>query len=743
MSSMSVGEITDKLQALLGNLSSNWLQAIALATVEPDQTVKEVQERFERHVPSLLGGRRSSRQRNTVNYSQPAHKSDADADHDDSASSDWGADREKEKALRKKRREHLQRIKEKNGETIDDDPVSDSEESTEEEIDPPVVVRCRYVAIDGKLKGRAGPVPRPKSKKDKLFPVNNNDPEQLDESDESDMEDGSGRIPAAMKTEIWNIRADYEKKMEDVAQRFRRSLQSAYRVAGDVTIASRDPNLFNIFQKWYVAEDGNNMKVPADVNPGKFLSQQWQILRKERLGEHWNDPSKVEEDFAVLRDWYSSRYSSDERMTQGPTKHDVRSVAKIVGDVAKQATLNRGIWVYAFIIDPSNRHSMITGWGKEYENMKLEYPAQITSQLHDVGILLGGEHIKAQIGSNVPKDLKSLVVAASQVGSDRERERALIPKILLYDIGQLDVARPARFPWKNYADYAYKHQVRIVNWPEDIAAPGAGLKDVNHAVRLHGGPTRLTAARIEELIWLKDAWARKEENATPPQHITSKALRIVSWTDEEKNLSFEEQKDIALVKSVDGRTLTSVLNSKEWRMEQGTQVNKVSLQKPSRRKKNPSPSSPQSEGSPPPSPHLEEGRPPFVFSEEEEEGPSLLRRHPEPSPFSSPVHREQSPRIPPRLFIRAKNQQEFLQSSDAEMADEDSDEDKGQSPLNAKWSRRPQLHRPSQKPGPSRPGAKRLNEDAERLSPAKRTKKGKGVERGKVDFKRLLKRRKK
>ncbi|KAK7454581.1 hypothetical protein VKT23_011333 [Stygiomarasmius scandens] len=735
-SSMGVREITETLYALLGNLSSKWHQAITLATAEPGETAEEVLERFEQHVPSLLGDRRSSRHRNTVNYHLPALDSDPDVEQEDSGSSDWGADHEKEKALREKRRERLQRMKEKNGE-IDDQVVSDSSSSDEDEKDPPVVLRRRYVGLDGKLKGQAGPKARSKGKQIKVVsPSDHEDEEQLDGSDE---EEGAGRIPAAMKTEIWNIRADYEQKMEEVAQRFRRSLQSAYHVAGDVTIASRDPNLFNIFQKWYVTEDGNNMKIPANVNPGKFLSLQWQFLRKERLDENWNDPLKVEEEFAILRDWYSSRYSNDQRMTQGPMKHDIRTVAKIVSDVAKQATLNCGIWVYAFIIDPSNHHSMITGWGKDYENMKVEYPAQITSQLHDVGILLGSEHIKAQIGSNVPKDLKSLVVAATQVGSDRERERALIPKILLYDIAQLDVARPGRFPWKNYADYAYKHQVCIVNWPDDIAAPGAGLKDVNHAVRMHGGPSRLTALRIEELIWFKDAWARKEDNPTPPEHITSKALRIVSWTDEEKNLPLEEQKDIVLVKSVDRKTLTSVINSKEWRIQQGAQANKVSLkQKPkAKSKKSPSPSPSDSERSTPPSPHLEE------------------------APFSSPAHGEQLTHIPPRLFIGSKTQQEFLQSSNAEMADdEDLDEDwnegKYQVPSKAKDSRQvqhrrpsqmsgpsrlpPQLnYHPSQRPDPSRRHGKRTNEDSERQSPVKRTKKGKAVERGKRDFKKLLK----
>ncbi|KAK7451107.1 hypothetical protein VKT23_012783 [Stygiomarasmius scandens] len=539
-----------------------------------------------------------------------------------------------------------------------------------------------------------------------------------------------------MKAEIWRIWAEYEKKMEAVAQRFNHSLLTAYKIAGDVTIASRDLNLFNIFQKWFIAEDGNNDKVPGSANPGQYLTQQWRLLRKEKLGDHWNDTAKIEEEFCVLRDWYSSRYSNEQRMAQGPTKQDVRSVAKIVSDVAKQAMLNRGIWVYAFIIDPKGRYSMISGWGKEYESMKMEYPSQITSQLHDVGILLGGEHIKAQISSNIPKDLKLLVVATSQVGNNRERKQALIPKILLYDIGHLNIPCLARFPWKNYADYVYKHQICIINWLEDVAAPGAGLKDVNQAVQKHGGPSPLTAVRIEELIWLKDTWARKEENPTPPQQITSKALRVVSWTEEEKNLPTKQQKDVALVKCVDGRTLTSVLHSKDWCKEQGSQMNNLK-QKSKSRQKSPSPSSSESEHSPPPPPDLEEGRPPFTWSDEEEE-PSGLQRHPEPSPFLSLMHRKQLSPIPPRLFIGYKSQQQYLQSSDAEMSYEEVDNNQ---------TRQPRPLHSSQRPGSSRlwngPRPKRPREDSNGQSAQNCVKKVKGAERRKLDFGKLLKCRRK
>ncbi|KAK7441200.1 hypothetical protein VKT23_016681 [Stygiomarasmius scandens] len=177
------------------------------------------------------------------------------------------------------------------------------------------------------------------------------------------------------------------------------------------------------------------------------------------------------------------------------------------------------------------------------------------------------------------------------------------------------------------------------------------------------------AARIKELLWIKEAWARKEENPTPPEDITSKSLRLVSWSDEEKNLSPEEQKDIALVKSVDGRTLTSVLHSRVWRKTQGlvtapTDEPDKSSKKSKSKKRTPTPSPSERSPSLPP-PFEEEGIAPFVFSDED--NGSALRRHPEPSPLPSPVREWHGTRpASENLFIGAAKQQQYLQSSDIE-----------------------------------------------------------------------------
>ena len=95
----------------------------------------------------------------------------------------------------------------------------------------------------------------------------------------------------------------------------------------------------------------------------------------------------------------------------------------------------------------------------------------------------------------------------------------------------LGTQAPKRFLWKGYADWAYRHQVCIKNWAEGILVLGSGLTKVNEAVPKAGGPSQLTLTQIQELLLMKEGWARNEENPSIPEHITKAALRVVSWSD--------------------------------------------------------------------------------------------------------------------------------------------------------------------------------------------------------------------
>ncbi|KAK7433721.1 hypothetical protein VKT23_020602 [Stygiomarasmius scandens] len=701
--SMSIPAITSKLESILQtHFTKKWSDAVDTATPQ-DPDDKQCQGRLELLVPSLL---RPQRAKKSVSYAPTStDANDSLVDYDSGGSSDYGAEQEEEqrKKMAKLRRTKKIKAKERqdageysaSGEEDDDDDPEQEDDYDDSEEDPALVPRHTRRGKERRKKNKKatpkvqgnGTGKAPASTPTTIITTNNKgkkaqngSPDATigdeDEDKDEDEDSSTGKIPAAMQAEVWHLRTQYESEMQRIASRFGQPVHHAYKLAGEVTVRSRDPNLFNIFEKWWVAEGGNNGKLPNDVNPGTFFGEQWQNHRKETLGEAWNDSQKVEEEYAWLRTWFSDRYSNDPKMTRGPTKADVKKVAGVVSDVAKQAMLNRGVLVFSFVIDPVGEHSMIAGWGKEFKALKTEHPTQITRQLQDVTTLVRHERINAEVGAAVSDELQNLALKASEVGTDRERERALVPQILLYDIGTLGI-KAKKFKWKSFANYAYRNQICIKNWPEGIPAPGSGLTKVNHAVPKAGGPSQLTLARIQELMLLREGWARKEENPSIPDHIRKAALRVVSWSDEDKALPPNQQKDVALVSCVDGRTLTSVLHSTDWQTEQGqddaevgvstnTKTNPRSKQKPKLKSKTPvvseqHPASPTL--SSPASPARLEVEPPqywenYCFSEAEDDN---LRREPDPSPLSSPVRPE---RGAPNLFLAARAQSRYLASSE-------------------------------------------------------------------------------
>ncbi|KAK7443808.1 hypothetical protein VKT23_015589 [Stygiomarasmius scandens] len=713
--SMSIPAISSRLETILqAHFTQKWRDAINAATPQdPDDS--QCQRRLEMLIPSLVCPQRIKK---SVNYApMSTDPNDPLVDYASDGSSDYGADQEAEqkKRMAKLRRTKKIRAKERQGshessasdeadneddsENENEDEDEDEDKDKDEEEDPALVARRMRPGKERKKANKKVSFTVPKAQangkgqatttittNEKGKKVQNGSPSASIGDDEDEDDDSpTGRVPTAMRAEVLRLRAQYESKMQDIASRFKQSVHHAYQIAGEVTLASRDPNLFNIFEKWWVAETGHNGQLPKDVNPGTFFSEKWRDHRKETLGEAWNDSKKVEEEYTWLRAWFSERYSSDPKMMRGPTKADVKKVAGVVSDVAKQAMLNRGVLVFSFVIDPLGEHSMIAGWGKEFKALKTEHPTQITRQLQDVTTLVRHERINAEIGAAVSDELQNLALKASEVGTDREREQALVPQILLYDIGTLGI-KAKKFKWKSFANYAYRNQICIKNWPEGIPAPGSGLTRVNHAVPKAGGPSQLTLARIQELTLLREGWARKEENPSIPDHIQKLALRVVSWSDKDKALPPDQQKDVVLVTCVDGHTLTSVLHSTDWRSEQGqddtevgistsTKTNAQSKQKSKQKSKvnlksktpvasEQNPTTPSPPASPP---HLEFEPPQYwqdyCFSEAEDDN---LRREPDPSPFSSPVRPD---RGVPNLFLAAQSQSRHLASSPTEHDD--------------------------------------------------------------------------
>lgn len=37
---------------------------------------------------------------------------------------------------------------------------------------------------------------------------------------------------------------------------------------------------------------------------------------------------------------------------------------------------------------------------------------------------------------------------------------------------------PLNFPWRNFADFAYKNKVKLLNWPEKAPIPSKDLRDI-------------------------------------------------------------------------------------------------------------------------------------------------------------------------------------------------------------------------------------------------------------------------
>ncbi|KAJ7816404.1 hypothetical protein B0H13DRAFT_1923596 [Mycena leptocephala] len=149
-------------------------------------------------------------------------------------------------------------------------------------------------------------------------------------------------------------------------------------------------------------------------------------------------------------------------------------------------------------------------------------------------------------------------------GWNRDKGRAYIKDRLVADQGGRR-GRQEIPDVLDLADHAFAKQVRIENWPDSMAADGRFPKQGFQQ-------TAFSTSDLKEIIPpLEKAQGnpKYEDDSTVK---VEKCLRVMEWTEDERNLPQAEQGDVPLVVSVKGNVLVKVANSKKFVAKTGTAV---------------------------------------------------------------------------------------------------------------------------------------------------------------------------
>ncbi|KAJ7603349.1 hypothetical protein DFH06DRAFT_1350294 [Mycena polygramma] len=396
------------------------------------------------------------------------------------------------------------------------------------------------------------------------------------ESDE-DEDDGTGHghtrgaISQECKDEAAKAKALYTENLKQIATKYNRSLRTIHGVVGDITRIPRKKTLWNIYQQWY-ARNGEVEKregeTPAQRN--QFVREQFDLMMKELDEDQRNDPDAVAALFADITEWHVNAMTVEltHLKSKGKTMGQMAHYVRLFTNVAIKCWEDLGVHVFGYAIDDEGASSMMWEEPRHYEAM-----------FRVLAMRKRGEEPTA-----VPA-AASLRQRPGEI--EREYHRRLVGECLLLDLQDQTSApdRPSKMEW-SLSDLAVKHHVRLVNWPKEMTAAGAqpcvGWKpNTEHLATLmklfKARHMPAMAACEPECDEDDPDWVEWKEARDAEIELAEHAPRFESWTEAEKDLDIEDQADLAVLLTTDGRELRHVRDGNRYK--KGLDKKKKELEK--------------------------------------------------------------------------------------------------------------------------------------------------------------------
>ncbi|THU87798.1 hypothetical protein K435DRAFT_866938 [Dendrothele bispora CBS 962.96] len=391
-----------------------------------------------------------------------------------------------------------------------------------------------------------------------------NDNANANDQDEDDNDSGSeldpdesinykkGPLEAEYRARAIANYEEYEAKQRELAREAGKPVQAIFRAAGDSRKLLRDVNLWNLFQVWMVHPEGGKVEESDTRLEDETGSD----------GASRKSANKIE--------WWEPLYDAQllPIRQKGLSKRRIQKIGDEFANNARHANRNIGVIVFGFVIDVHGKNSVMWGAGQEFVNMRNRSQSQLNQYLRDVETLLRQSNLNIRLGIDKSSDHWYMANEANQIArfTGKDKHRQFVSLALRYDLSRVVPSsswKNGKFKWQDFANIAYLHQVKIVNWHSGVPVPGNGLQTLKTNVPVNK-LYELSEERLKELKQHYSAYERGEREEDFVIKLNDKALRLVSWTEAEKALSVEEQGEVGVVLATDDTTLCKVLNSDKW-----------------------------------------------------------------------------------------------------------------------------------------------------------------------------------
>ncbi|KAJ3968125.1 hypothetical protein EV361DRAFT_952616 [Lentinula raphanica] len=422
--------------------------------------------------------------------------------------------------------------------------------------------------------------------------------EEVDEDDDredvdEDATKKGGRLSRSAKADLDRAQAEYEAKVASIAAKANKNVHTCWRYLNETTHAVRNVSSFNAYQAWYRVH--GEYEKPDEMEKqdwNRFVSQQYrEILKSNLKDEECDDEELRRKLFAEQIEWYKEHHDAfmAKKRADGKFHGTVKSMLKPLHALGMQMYRNTGAHLLGHLVitDPdAESRSRSVSWGcTDVVKQVIEDNAiHLRTQLTDIETMLRSKEMELR---GIDEELARLATACikTKTESARDRDRRVISRCFAYDVERCTGSKMVSLSPGQFVKNAYKHHVRVINWPVGVTFFGAGLVDLDamsaadikkvealHAMSaadikkveaLHA----MSAADIKKVTGPRIAQIMHEVNGGDDDNEIDKCFEIVSWDEDETKLSLEDQARVPIVSDTQGNTIITVSYSKAFQKE--------------------------------------------------------------------------------------------------------------------------------------------------------------------------------
>ncbi|KAJ7440020.1 hypothetical protein FB451DRAFT_1415382 [Mycena latifolia] len=390
---------------------------------------------------------------------------------------------------------------------------------------------------EGAVEGSGGePGPNEDSDSDSDSSDNNSD-------NNSDTRHKSGPVPTAIQERLTSAYDTFLAEVDALARECGKTPNTLHQIVGSKVKGVRKSSTWNIWQSYHAEKHPK----PSDMEMPEYNRLAHQRFKEATglTGHDLNDLDAIYQAFPELQTWHDNLMANATAHWRDKGKFKYK-VTKAMEPIVRQARLvsqTMGVHVWGYVIDVQGQASTMWGSTGDFKTMHTQYESSLCEGMKEYEHVLGTiamQRWAADAGQPLVGLLLPQALAAKDGEGARDSRRRVFAKIMSTQlVAALTAAgNPPTDPAKTkmvwgpkFLDLAFTNQFKIINYPTVLEGCVQGV---------HAGAG---------------------ENEPVEGRRRDEGMQIVPWDDEEKDLSDDAQREIALVSTADSKTLQAVRDS--------------------------------------------------------------------------------------------------------------------------------------------------------------------------------------